>query len=219
MRQPCQPESSLAADELASRLDQAEALHNEAEDDRLLAAQERDRLAVLAVAQEKEAAARRAAAEEEARRVQDRAKRDAADVVANAERAALKIRQDIEAGANVLREARIVFDLQKIAITEHAAKEAAIVALKVIAGVLSGDVGLKPDGPGWFIRDESLRQRVQALHLGDALREIVTTVSKLWEQLKRHLSPADLSQEQQRSAEAVRKVNVPPSRPDGGYRP
>lgn len=151
--------------------------------------------------------------------MRDRAKKDAADVVANAERAALKIRQDVEAGANALHEARMAFDLQKIAITEHAAKEAAIVALKMITGVLSGDVGLKPDGPGWFIRDETVRQRVQALHLGDALREIVTTVSKLWDQLKRHLSPADLSQEQQRSSEAVRKIDVPPSWPDGGYRP
>ncbi|MFE3837050.1 hypothetical protein [Pseudogemmobacter sonorensis] len=86
----------VAADELAARLDQAEALHNEAEDDRLLAAQERDRLAVLAVAQEKEAAARRAAAEEEARRVREKGKKDAADLVANAERAALKIRQNVE---------------------------------------------------------------------------------------------------------------------------
>lgn len=175
----------------------------------------KDRIAAFAVAQEKEAAARRAAAEEEARRIKEKAKKDAADAVANAERAALKIRQDVEVGVHALHEARQAFDLQKTVIAEHAAKEAAIVALKVIAGVLSGDVGVKPDGAGWFIRNEALRQRVQALHLGDALREIVTTVSKLWDQLKRHLSPAAISQEQQRSAEAVHKIDTPPSRQDG----
>jgi len=172
------------ARDLAAKLDQAEALFAEAETEKALAVHERARVAALADAQEREAAARRAAAEEEARQVRFSAQREAADMIARAEAVAAEASRKSEEKARQLHEARRIFEGQKATIAQHAAKQAAAVVVQVIAGVLTGGVGLKPDGAGWFIRDEVLRKRVQALQLGEALRDVVALVSGLWDRLK-----------------------------------
>lgn len=125
-----------------------------------------------------------------------------------------------EEKARQLHAVRRAFDGQKAIIAEHAAKQAAAVVVQVIAGVLTGGVGLKPDGAGWFIRDEVLRRQVQALQLGEALRDVVALVSGLWDRLKARLSAADLSGERQGAVELVRKFDVPPPPTrSGGFEP
>lgn len=208
------------ARDLATKLDQAEALFAEAEAEKALAAQDRARAAALAGAQEREAAARRAAAEEEANMVSFSARREAKELIARAEAAATETSRKSEEKALQLHAARRAFEGQKAMIAENAAKQAAAVVAQVIAGVLSGGVGLKPDGSGWFIRDEVLRRRVQALHLGEALRDVVAAVSALWDRLKARLSVGDLSGERQGAVELARKFDVPPHPTrNGGFEP
>lgn len=208
------------ARDLVAKLDQAEALFAEAEAEKALAVQERARAAAVVEAQEREAVAHRTAAEEEARKIRASAQKEADGMMARAEAVAADATRRSEEEVRQLHEARRTFEDQKATIAQHAAKEAATVAVQVIAGVLTGGVGMKPDGSGWFIRDEVLRRRVQALNLGEALRDVVAMVSALWDRLKARLPTGDLSAECQNATELARKLDMPPSsNRRGGFEP
>lgn len=206
--------------DLVAKLDQAEALFAEAETEKALAAHERARAAAVAEAQEREAAARRAAAEEEARKIKVSAQKGADGMIARAEAVAAETSRKAEEKVRQFHKARQPFEGQKAIIAQHAAKEVAAIVVQVIAGVLTGGVGLKPDGSGWFIRDEVLRKRVQALNLGEALRDVVAVVSALWDRLTARLTAADLSGECHSATELARNLDVPPSsNRRGGFEP
>lgn len=146
------------ARDLAAKLDQAEALFADAESEKVLAAEDRARAAAMAEEQNRKAATRQAAAEEEARQIRSAAERDAAGIAAKAEAAIQLAQRETAERARQLREARLEFEARKTAVSKSTARETAAVVVQVIAGVLMGDVGLKPDGAGWFIRDDALRQ-------------------------------------------------------------
>ena len=207
------------ARDLAAKLDQAEGLFAEAEAEKALAAEDRAEATRLAEDQNRKAAARQAAAEEEAMQIRAAAEERAAGVLASAEAVKSAAQSEAAEQARQLREVRQAFETRKAALSRETAKETAAVVVRVIAGVLTGDVGLKPDGSGWFIRDDGLRQRVQALNLGDALHEVVVAVSDVWNRLKASLSPEGLAAEQQGARGLARRIDTPPTSRNRGFEP
>lgn len=206
------------ARDLVVKLDQAEALFAEAADEKVLAVREQSRAMAMC---EREAAAHRAAAEEEAKRIRFSAEKEADRITACAEAIRLEARQQAEEKTREFLEARQAFENQKSAVVQRATKEAVTVVVQVIAGVLTGGVGLKPDRSGWFIQDDDLRQSVQRLRLGNALADVVTMVSDLWGRLMGRLSSADLAVERQEAVKTARTLGTPPStsRDSGGFAP
>lgn len=202
-----------------AKLDEAEALYAEAEAERALAGQERAEVERLARAQAKEAASLRAAAEEEAAEVKALAEKAAAQTVSEAEAVLTQAQREAGAMTRTLDEALQTFEAEKAVLAQRAAKEAAAVAVRLIAGVLTGDVGLKPAGAGWFIRDEALRDRAKALNIGSVLREVVSGVSELWDRLKGRAAAADLADEAQRASDLGQRFDPPPPGRQERYEP
>lgn len=207
------------ARDLMTKLDDAESLYVEAEAERALADQERAQLAELAKTQAREAAALRAAAVEEAARIRAVAVNSAAQKAIQAKAALAEAQRNAEQMTRELHDARQAFETEKSAIAQLAAKEAAAVAVRLIAGVLNGDVGMKPAGAGWYIRDDALRDRAKALNIGDALREVVSGVSELWGRLKGRAAAADLVEEKQRASDLGQRIDVPPLGPRTRFEP
>lgn len=199
-----------SVEDLADRLDQAEALFADAEAERALAAQERARAGVLADVVEREAAARRSAAEEEAQKMRSKGKQDAALILAEARTKAARLTDD-------LHQARQAFEAQRAAIVRHAAAQAASVAVQVVLGVLTGKVTRRPDGAGWEVHDNALRQKVEALDLGPVLEEVVSKVAALWERLVGRLTATDVATERQVAEATLSPVKKRP--PDEGMSP
>lgn len=207
------------ARDLLAKLDEAEALYAEAEADRALAGRERARLAELAKAQSREAAALRTAAEEEAERIRGEAENAAAQMATHTNAALAQAERKAAQMTRELHDARQAFETEKAAITQRVAKEAAAVAVRLIAGVLTGDVGMKPDGAGWYIRDDTLRERAKALKIGTALRDVVSVVSELWDRLKGRLTAVDLADEKQRATDLGQRLDSPPPGGQQRYEP
>jgi len=207
------------ARDLMTKIDEAEALYAEAEAERALADQERAQLAELAKAQAREAAALRAAAVEEAARIRAVAENSAAQKAIQAKAALAEAQRNAEQMTRELYDARQAFETEKSAIAQLAAKEAAAGAIRLIAGVLTGDVGVKSAGAGWYIRDDALRDRVKALNIGDALREVVSGVSELWDRLKERAAAADLDDEKQRVSDLRQRFDPPPAGSRGSFEP
>lgn len=207
------------ARDLMTKIDEAEALYAEAEAERALADQERAQLAELANAQAREAAALRAAAEEEAARIRAVAENSAAQKAIQAKAALAEAQRNAERMTRELYDARQAFETEKSAIAQLAAKEAAAVAVRLVVGVLTGDVGLKSSVDGWYIRDDSLRDRAMALNIGNALREVVSGVSELWDRLKGRAAAADLAEEKQRASDLGQRFDAPPLPPRTGFEP
>ncbi|QBX35015.1 hypothetical protein E4191_10060 [Paracoccus liaowanqingii] len=209
----------IKAQDIVAKLDAAEILYAQAEADKAFADQERARVARLVKAQATEAAALRAAAEEEAKKIKAIAEDFAAQTATRANTALTQAERKATQMTQELLNARRAFETEKAAITEHISKEAAVVAVRLIAGVLNGDVGMKPDGAGWYIRDDALRDRAQALKIGTALRDVVSTVAKLWDRLKGRLTAVEHVDERTRVSELVQRVDPPSPRPQGGFEP
>lgn len=207
------------ARDLMTKLDVAEALYAEAEAERALADEERGQLAELAKTQAREAAALRAAAVEEAARIRAVAENSAAQKAIQAKAALTEAQRNAEQMTRELYDARQAFEAEKSAIAQLAAKEAAAVAVRLIAGVLTGDVGVRSAGAGWYIRDDALRDRVKALNIGDALREVVSGVSELWDRLKGRAADADLDDEKQRASDLRQRFDPPPVGSRGSFDP
>lgn len=207
------------ARDLAAKLDQAETIFADAEAEMAFAAEEYAKAAAMVKEQNRSAAALQAAAEGEAREVRSAAEKDAAGIVAKAEAASQLAQRETAEQARVLGEARLELKAQITAISKSTARETAAVVVQVIAGVLTGDVGLKPDGAGWFIRDDTLRQKVEALNLGEALCKVVVAVSDLWNRLKAYVSPRELSDEQRNAGDLARQFDCPSTGRSGGFEP
>ena len=207
------------ARDLAAKLDQAEAIFADADAERALVAEDRAKTAALIEDQLREAAARQAAAEEEANKIRSAAEKEAAGIFAQAEATKAAAHREAAEQSRQHREVRQALDSQKTAIIKDTARETAAVVVKVIAGVLTGDVGIKPDGSGWFVRDDALRQKVQMLNLGEVLREVVVAVSDLWNRLKAFVSPQELSAEQQKASDLTQRFGSPYSSGGRGFEP
>lgn len=207
------------ARDLAAKLDQAEAIFADADAERALVAEERANAAGMIENQLRGAAARQAAAEEEAKQIRSAAEKDVAGIIAQAEATKAAAHHEAAEQSRQHHEARQAFDSQKTAIIKDTARETAAVVLQVIAGVLTGDVGIKPDGSGWFIREDSLRQKVQMLNLGEALREVVVAVSDLWNRFKAFVAPQELSAEQQSASDLTQRFGSPSSSGSRGFEP
>lgn len=207
------------ARDLMTKIDEAEALYAEALAERELADQERAQLAELANAQSRESAALRAAAVEEAARIKAVAEQAAAQTATQANAAFAETQRKAEQMRRELHLERLAFETEKSAIVQLAAREAAAVAVRLIAGVLNGDVGLKLAGKGWYIRDDALRDRAMALNIGNALREVVSGVSELWDRLKGRAAAADIAEEKQRASDLGQRIDAPPSGPRTGFEP
>ncbi len=207
------------ARDLAAKLDQAESIFADAEAEMALAAEERAKAAALIEDQGRKAAAQQAAAEEEAKHIRSAAEKDAAGIVAQAEAAKEAAQRDVAEQSRQHREARQAFEAQKTTVIENTAGETAAIVVQVIAGILTGDVGVEPDGAGWFIRDVALRHKVRTLNLGEALREVVVAVSDLWNRLKAYVSPRELSDEQGNAGDLARRFDRPSTSRSGGFEP
>lgn len=197
------------ARDLVTRLEEAEALYAAAEEERALAKNEQERLAELALAQSREAAAMRTAAVKEAAQIKAAAENSALRTAIQANAALAEARRKADRMTQELNDARQAFEIEKSAIVQRAAKEAAAIAIRLIAGVLTGEVGLKPAAAGWYIRDDALRDRVKALDLGNALREVVSATSDLWGRLKGRITAADASDEKKRASDLGQKFDPP----------
>lgn len=197
------------ARDLLTKMEEAEALYAAAEEERAFAENERERLAELARVQSREAAALRAAAVKEAAQIKAAAESSALRTAIQANAALVEAQSKVDRMTRELHDARQAFEAEKSAIVQRAAKEAAAIAIRLIAGVLTGDVGLKPAGAGWYIRDDALRDRVKALDLGNALREVVAAASDLWGRLKDRITAADASDERKRASDLGQKFDPP----------
>lgn len=185
-----------SVEDLADRLDQAETLFADAESEKALAVQERARAGSMVQAAEREAAARRSAAEQEARKIRFKGQQDAALILTEARTKAARLTDE-------LQQARQAFEGQKAAIARHAAAQAASVAVQVVLGVLTGKVTRRPDGAGWSVHDDALRQKVEALDLGPVLGEVISKVAALWERLVGRLTATDVATERQNAEAAL----------------
>lgn len=199
-----------SVEDLADRLDQADALFADAEAEKTLAAQERVRAGALVQSVEREAAARRSAAEEEARKIRLKVQQDAALILTEAKTKAARLTDE-------LQQARQAFEGQKAAIARHAAGQAASVAVQVVLGVLTGKVTRRPDGAGWEVHDNALRQKVDALDVGPVLAEVISKIAALWERLVDRLTATDIATERQ-SVEATLSP-IKQRSPDEGMSP
>ncbi|NJM81228.1 MAG: hypothetical protein HC844_00955 [Tabrizicola sp.] len=192
-----------SVEDLADRLDQAETLFADAEAEKALAAQERARVGVLAQAVEREAAAQRSAAEEEAQKIRLKGQQDAALILTEARTNAARLTDE-------LKQVRQAFEGQKATIARHAAAQAASVAVQVVLGVLTGKVTRRPDGAGWEVHDNALRQKVEALDLGPVLGEVVARVAALWERLVGRLTTKEVTTERDKAEAALSPSKASP---------
>lgn len=199
-----------SVEDLADRLDQAETLFADAEAEKALAAQERARAGALVQSLEREAAAQRSAAEEEARKIRSKGQQDAALILTEAQTKAARLTDE-------LQQARQAFEGQKAAIARHAAAQAASVAVQVVLGVLTGKVTRRPDGAGWQVHDDALRQKVDALDLGPVLAEVISKIAALWERLVGRLTATDIATERQSAEAALSPIKQ--RSPDEGMSP
>jgi vacuolar-type H+-ATPase subunit H len=159
---------------------------------------------------EREAAAQRSAAEEEARKIRLKGQQDAALILTEAHTKAARLTDE-------LQQARQAFEGQRATIARHAAAQAASVAVQVVLGVLTGKVTRRPDGAGWQVHDDALRQKVEALDLGPVLGEVISKVAALWERLLGRLTATDVATERQ-SADATLSP-IKQRSPDEGMSP
>lgn len=199
-----------SVEDLADRLDQAETLFADAEAEKTLAAQERARAGALVQSLEREAAAQRSAAEEEARKIRSKGQQDAALILTEAQTKAARLTDE-------LQQARQAFEGQKAAIARHAAAQAASVAVQVVLGVLTGKVTRRPDGAGWQVHDDALRQKVDALDVGPVLAEVISKIAALWERLVGRLTATDIATERQSAEAALSPIKQ--RSPDEGMSP
>ena len=204
------------ASELVQRFEQVEALFADVEAERAHSGQELKR---LAKEQAQDAEALKAAAERDAAKIVEAAQNTASQVEARADAILAQTQRERVTVKQELSHERQAFEVEKTALSQRVAKEAAAVAVRLIAGVLTGDVSLRPDNAGWFIRDDALRERAEALQIGSALRDLVSQVSGLWHRLSGKLSAADLADEKQRAVAMGQRFDPPPSTPRGGFEP
>jgi len=92
-----------------------------------------------------------------------------------------------------------------------AAKEAAALAVEVIAAVLKGDVWVGKNGK-ITIRDEKLREDSKRILSADAVRDAIKAMEQIWTALKSRLTAPDLNVQRdkvEKSAQAMRDIGHP----------
>lgn len=189
--------SEQIAVELASKLDQVDALIADAE------------------AEKRHASALRAAAEEEAERCHNSAQAQAEQILAEA----FTIEQAVRAQAAELSQRRKELGVERRNISQNAAKEASAVVLAVVTGVITGEVTVNAEGDGLLIRRDTLREQVRRLQLVNVLLEVVTKISALWERLTARLSTLDLSKEQETARDLEQSTRAVRPSSNFGYNP
>ena len=84
------------------------------------------------------------------------------------------------------------FESQLASAKLKAAKEAAVLAVEVIAAVLKGDVGIAKNGK-IIIRDDKLREDSKRMLSADAVRDAIHAMEQIWTSLKSRLTGAEIN--------------------------
>ncbi|MBL4807748.1 MAG: hypothetical protein JKY31_10785 [Rhodobacteraceae bacterium] len=149
-------------------------------------------------------------ARDEAQRAADRvlseAERAAQDTMNAAHRGILNEQNDLQAQKVKLSRERSLFECEKERLLSKSVQETAIVAAKIILGVLAGTVTMAQDRTRLEFKDEALGEKVETLQLGAVLHDLVLAFSNIWNRLVAKLSSEDLQSERDAAAAPLKKI-------------
>lgn len=160
---------------------------------------------------------------EDAQRMRIQAEQMKSSITADAHRTAAEVTREerqelaakqsaVEAEDQRIRHDRLAFDEESRKLRRNTFQECVSVALRVILGVISGDVCLSSDRTEVKIADERLSEAVNRLEIRPLLRAIVGAVETVWNRLTGQLSKPEVKAEQQNAEQVLSPFAQRPKR-------
>ena len=158
-----------------------------------------------------EAMSAKAAADDQAKLILDRAKTESAAMKQRAAADLIEQSQKLKRQAEDLQSARNAFEHEKRTVVRETVKSAASVTVRVLIGVLTGNVRFDDRRSELQFDDPKLAQEVGWLEIAPILQKAVVLVSKVWARLTHLLSTSDVEKAREHQVKALKSVVRPPS--------
>lgn len=158
-----------------------------------------------------EAMSAKAAAVEQVKLILDRAKTESAAMRQHAAADLIERSQKLKQQAEDLQSARNAFEYERRTVVRETVKSAASVTVRVLIGVLTGNVRFDDRRSELQFDDLKLAHEVGRLDIAPILQNAIVLVSKVWARLTHLLSTSDVEKEREHQVKALKSVVRPPS--------